>query len=205
MLNSLINLRIRIRVIRGRLFAKRKYNEWIRMSKPVPPPHVVKQNLIRKYKEKYRITTFIETGTYLGEMIYAQKNNFNQIYSIEIQPVLFKAAQKRFKKYAHITLLNGDSGEVLFKLIPKINERALFWLDGHYSGGITGKSNLNSPIINELKAIFMNNNDHVIIIDDAHCFTGEDDYPSIEELENYLKIYSYQIQITDNAIIAEKF
>ena len=69
----------------------------------------------------------------------------------------------------------------------KINERAIFWLDGHYSDGITAKGDLNTPILKELEAILSHNiKDHIILIDDARCFVGKDDYPTIEQLKNFV-------------------
>ena len=201
---NLLNFRIRLRILKSKLNARKHYKRWLKQGKPVPPPHVVKQELINNYRDKYKLSVFIETGTYLGEMVYAQRNNFDLIYSVEIQPSLYEAAQKRFKKYRHITLLNGDSGEVLFNLMPTVKERALLWLDGHYSGGITGKSDVHSPIMNELKAVFTNNKDHVLLIDDAHCFTGENGYPTLEELDAWLNKNSYRSQVINNVIVAEK-
>lgn len=50
------------------------------------------------------------------------------------------------------------------------------------------KSDLNTPIINELTHIFNHKIEgHVILIDDARCFNGADDYPTIKELQNFIK------------------
>lgn len=204
MRNSLMNIKIKLRIVRNQLVEKKQYKKWIETGKPVPPPHIVKQNFINKLKEKHKINILIETGTYLGDMVFAQKSNFETIYSIEIQPFLFEAAVKRFKKYKHITILLGDSGEVLHSLMPTISEPALIWLDGHYSGGITGKSDLNCPIYSELEAIFNNNVNHTILIDDANCFNGTNDYPTYDDLKKFIKKYDYKTIIIDNAIIAKK-
>jgi len=88
--------------------------------------------------------------------------------------------------------------------MPKINEPALIWLDGHYSGGITGKSDINCPIYSELGAIFSTPNDNVILIDDANCFDGTNDYPTYENLEKFFKKYNYKTAIYNNAIVCEK-
>lgn len=202
--NLLINLKIKLRILRNRFLEKRQYNKWLRNGKPVPPPHRVKQNIIKKLQDKYKTNTLIETGTYLGDMVFAQRKNFEKIYSIEIQPFLFKAAQKRFKKYKNIKILHGDSGRVLHEIMPNIPETALIWLDGHYSGGITGKSKLNCPIFDELDAIVKNNKNHLILIDDANCFNGTNDYPTYEALFVFFEKFNYKTHIKDNVIIAEK-
>jgi len=60
-------------------------------------------------------------------------------------------------------------------------------LDGHYSGGITAKGILETPVKAELSHIFSDRiPDHVALIDDARIFTGYGDYPSIEQLRGLL-------------------
>ena len=200
----IVPLEIKLRILRNKLVEKKQYNAWLKKGKPLPPPHLVKQNLLKSYKDKHKLNILIETGTYLGDMVYAQRNNFNSIYSIEIQSFLYEAAKRRFKNFKHINILKGDSGKVLNEIMPKINEPALIWLDGHYSGGITGKSDINCPIYSELGAIFSTPNDNVILIDDANCFDGTNDYPTYENLEKFLKKYNYKTAIYNNAIVCEK-
>jgi hypothetical protein len=201
-----ISVIIKLKIFKRFLFYKTDYKSWLQNGRPMPPPHLVKKELIKKYSIKYKTTIFIETGTYLGEMIYSQKNNFKSIYSIEIQPDLYKAAKRRFKNQKNVNILFGDSGEMLPEIVQNLCEKALFWLDGHYSGGITGKSNIECPIYKELSAIFGNKINHIIIIDDANCFNGEHDYPTIEELKHFiqLKARTYLFNIENNAIIMEK-
>jgi len=77
----------------------------------------------------------------------------------------------------------GDSGEVLGAVIAPLEEPCLFWLDGHYSGGITALGAESTPILRELEAIAAHPIPaHVILIDDARCFTGTDGYPTIDDL-----------------------
>ena len=50
-------------------------------------------------------------------------------------------------------------------------ERALFWLDAHYSGGDTAKGQSNTPVMSELEAIlaYSRRND-IILVDDLRYF-----------------------------------
>ncbi|MFH0846040.1 MAG: glycosyltransferase family 10 [Patescibacteria group bacterium] len=161
---------------------------WLTRGKPTPPPHVIKQKNIKKYARKYRIKTFIETGTYKGKMVEAMEKMFKKIYSIELDISLYRKAVDKFKQNTNILILNGDSGEILPSILKEINEPCLFWLDGHYSGDITAKGNLNTPIFKELTAIFNHPiKNHVILIDDARCFVGENDYPTISKLKEFIK------------------
>jgi len=72
-------------------------------------------------------------------------------------------------------------------VIAAIDEPTTFWLDAHYSGGITAKGEKDTPVMEELYAI-LNQFKHrcVILIDDARCFNGKDDYPTIEEVRGFI-------------------
>jgi len=111
--------------------------------------HLTKQKAIQFYAEKYGIKTFIETGTYIGRMVKAQLPFFNSIISIELSPQLYKYNKNKFKNYKKVKILLGDSGEILPGVIDGLNEPALFWLDGHFSAGLTAKGNLNTPVSDE--------------------------------------------------------
>lgn len=167
-----------------------KYNKqlksWKKKGCPLPTPHIVKQLVIKSYQKSHNIDTLIETGTYLGDMVYAQRKVFKRIYSIELSKQLHEKAVKRFSKYASIEILQGDSGVVLDSIIKDLNCKAIFWLDGHYSGGFTAKGSTECPIVEELNTIFKSQYEHVILIDDAREFNGENDYPTIEELESLI-------------------
>ena len=176
---------------------------WKHNGCPLPPPHIIKQNAIKEYQEKYGYTTLIETGTYLGNMVEAQKTRFKKIISIEPGVELYEKAKERFKKDQNITLMQGDSGKVLPLIIKDLNEPAIFWLDGHYSSGITAKGDKICPIFEELDSIFNNKPlNHVLLIDDARLFVDEDDYPTIEKLTKYVKNKNnnYQVEVKDDII-----
>jgi hypothetical protein len=56
---------------------------WKFRGKPVPAPPAVKQHLVDEISRSFPVTTFIETGTYLGEMVFAMRGCFERIVSIE--------------------------------------------------------------------------------------------------------------------------
>jgi len=178
--------------------------EWEKQGKPAPPPHIIKQKAILQAKKASGYNILIETGTYLGEMIESQKNTFRIIYSIELGHDLHIAAKAKFKKEAHINLLEGDSGKILKVLMPQIKEPAIFWLDGHYSGGITAKGDKDCPIFEELTAIL--NADklpHILMIDDARLFNGADGYPTVAELNSFIRTFTTAFkQEIENDIIS---
>ena len=164
---------------------KRDYKKWLLSGKPIPVPHTVKQMTVKEYANMFKTDIFVETGTYLGEMVFALKDVFQQIYSIELSTKLYEKVNKKFSKYKHISIYNGDSSLVLPKILNKVHKPCLFWFDAHYSAGITAKGEKETPILDELKHIFNHPIDgHIILIDDARCFIGQNDYPTIGELRN---------------------
>jgi hypothetical protein len=167
--------------------------------------HRVKQLAIRFYQTKNNINILVETGTYLGDMVWAQLNNFRKIYSVELDKELWENAVIRFKEYNNVSILQGDSGKVLNEVVAELNEAAIFWLDGHYSGGVTAKGDKECPIYEELDAIFHSKLNHLLLIDDARCFNGTGDYPSIEDLSNYILANrpQSQIEVKDDIIRIE--
>jgi hypothetical protein len=156
---------------------------WKARGKPIPPPYSVKRQIIKEYAKRFSCQTFIESGTYFGETVYAVRCNFKEIFSIELDTNLYEKAKNRFARFPHIKILHGDSRIILPKILPDISVRCLFWLDGHYSTGITAKGDTTCPIISELETIISRkSNNDVILVDDARLYVGKGDWPHIEEL-----------------------
>lgn len=177
---------------------------WIALGKPIPTPHAVKQATVRYHADKYSINTLVETGTYLGDMVFCMKDIFKKIVSIELGSDLYLNAKNRFWGISNVDIIQGDSGQVFPMILPKIEESCLFWLDGHYSAGITAKGDLHTPILQELQAIFSHTkkDNHVILIDDARCFNGQDDYPTVSELKELVsqQLPNHKWEIKDDII-----
>jgi hypothetical protein len=160
-------------------------HSWEKKGKPVPLPRLMKQRIIKQYAREFSIDTLIETGTYLGDMVHATKDTFSKIVTIELDKHLFERARKKFARFDHISVIEGSSVEALPRILMDVTRPCLFWLDAHYSGGITAKGALETPVIQELSCIFRHSvAEHVILIDDAREFVGRNDYPTIEELRN---------------------
>lgn len=117
-------------------------------------------------------------------MVEATRRSFDTIYSIELDQTLYRGAKEKFAPLHHISILQGDSTEALPTLLERISEPALFWLDAHYSGGITARGPKETPIIDEIQNIFNHPiKHHVILIDDARSFTGGT-YPTLAWLRD---------------------
>jgi hypothetical protein len=167
--------------------SRRLVSEWDRAGRPVPPPPAFKQGVVREYGERFGLQTLVETGTFMGDTVAAGRDQFRRIYSVELSADLARLAKERFRGDPHVTILQGDSAAVLPKILSEIHESCLFWLDGHYSGGITALGDSVTPILGELGTIFAHPvRDHVILIDDARDFRPEKNHPTLEELRAFI-------------------
>ncbi len=192
------------------LIARRQRKEllaWLDKGRPCPPPDLFKQSVVKEYAGRFTLGTLVETGTYLGAMVNAAKDTFRRIYSIELQEALYRRAARKFARYGHISILQGDSGEVLSTLLPSLHEPCLFWLDAHYSSGAafkTARGTLETPIVTELSHILSHPKaaGHVILIDDAREFTGSNDYPTIPDLEKMVRGIqpAFSLEVRDDIV-----
>lgn len=164
-----------------RVRARRELDAWLAGGSVGAPPHLVKQGVLRTYARRYGLRTLVETGTYLGGMVYAMRKDFGRIHTIEVDAALSKLARHRFAALPHVTVHQGDSAEVLPEILRGLDGPALFWLDGHFSGGVTSMGARETPIVEEVTALMAHGERrHVILIDDARCFGTMPDYPTLD-------------------------
>jgi len=156
-------------------------------KKTVPLSPLAKQQIVKEYAKDFSIRILVETGTCSGSMVEATRCVFDKIYSIELDKDLYNRAKKKFLKFDYITIIQGDSGKKIPLVIEKISDPCLFWLDAHYSKGITAKGDKETPIMEELRHIFCHSiKDNVILIDDARLFVGKNDYPPLIKLKKFI-------------------
>ena len=160
-----------------------KVGRWRKGGSVDPPPHAYKRALVRRLSRRLGYRVFVETGTFYGDMLADVSSAFSQIISIELDPNLCRLARCRFADQAHIQVVAGDSGVLLKEVLTLITEPCIFWLDAHFSGAKTAMGPTETPILAEVEAILSHRiRDHVILIDDARCFDGTHDYPSVSSL-----------------------
>ena len=114
--------------------------------------------------------TFVETGTYLGGTTFSVEPFFDCIHTIEIKKKFYKDVKKNYKGNKIIFHL-GDSSICLNKICEEISTNAIFFLDGHWSAGNTGRGRKDCPLYEELNIIadkFYNK--AIVIIDDVRLF-----------------------------------
>jgi hypothetical protein len=142
---------------------------------------------VREYARRFRPATFVETGTYRGDTVAALAPLVERVVSIELDPTLATLARARFVDDPSVTILEGDSAVLLPGVVGGLTAPALFWLDGHFSGGVTAGDGA-CPIMEEIRAVLSSDVDHVVLVDDARLFDGTHGYPSLGELREAVRV-----------------
>jgi hypothetical protein len=161
--------------------------KWHLAGRPLPAPHAVKEAILRDYAIRYKTSVLVETGTLWGDTIAETRTVFEELYTIELSRPLWERATMRFRGDPSIHTFLGDSAAVLPEVLGKLDRPALFWLDGHSSGGPTSRGDLNTPIIQEVELVLSHSvTGHTLLIDDARCFNGTEDYPRLDDFRKTL-------------------
>ena len=131
--------------------------EWWEGGCTPPPPTERKRQLLHELWCQHRMGTAVETGTFVGDTTAFLAERCPRVITIELDPDLAARARARFEDQPGVTVVEGDSGALLGGLLHDLDEPALFWLDGHFSGpheGIqTARGRTDTPLLEELKAL----------------------------------------------------
>lgn len=147
----------------------------------VSPPDAARRLHIDNAQRVLRYPTFVETGTYRGGTTAYAARLFEQVHSIELDPALARGARERFAGDSRITVHEGNSAAVLRALLPTLSTSCLFWLDAHYSGGVTARGDSDCPLVQELEAIAaLAVKPCALLIDDVQLFGTDPAYPTLE-------------------------
>jgi len=138
----------------------------------IDPPYVnkfsphcsFKHKLLREIARRFKFEVFVETGTNQGTTLEFLKDEFRELYSIELHEGLFSRALDKFKNQDKIHLVFGNSALVLGAILNKIHESALMWLDAHATGGPSADAG--DPLPQELAAIFEKAPQSLAVLDD---------------------------------------
>lgn len=172
-----------VRDARTRRRQRIEHRLWERAGRPLPPSHRAKQIALREIARSHGLDVLVETGTYLGDMVEALRRDFRLVYSIELGEDLHRQAVARFRGVGNVRLVHGDSARKLSEIVQVLDGPALFWLDGHYSAGITARGEEDTPVLKELDSILEAPDlGHAIVIDDARDFGTDPAYPTLDEI-----------------------
>lgn len=162
-----------------------------------------KREAIVRWGQSCGCEIIVETGTFMGWTAEYVSKYFSRCITIELDPNYYRKAVEKFETTKAVEVLLGNSSDVLPGLLNKLDRRTLFYLDGHYCGHNTAKSESNTPIIQEIRTILAHaDRNHVILIDDARMFLGCDGYPSIRELRKMVGKLAkdYELRVSNDII-----
>jgi hypothetical protein len=179
--------------LRAFLGQARSTYRWVRAGFTVPYPQYVKQAALLRHVVPGSV--FVETGTYKGATSrYFRRKGF-QVATIEVHQPLFDKYAPALRKLGVDSRL-GDSTTVLPEILNDYAPEPSFtvFLDGHYSGGITGKGDADVPVIAEFDVLRSFALDHpdkdlVVIVDDVRLFMpdGDPKYPMKSSLIDFAR------------------
>jgi hypothetical protein len=165
--------------------------------------------LALEMKRSAGLTAFVETGTFLGNSIEWASANFDQVWTIEINPNYLASARERHQSLSNVHYMLGDSTTELTKALKQLTGPALCWLDAHAGAGFFGPED-NCPLMAELEAVLSSPYEHCILIDDARAFVAPppppfDHYrwPPLETIFGAIAVRpDYHVVIISDALIA---
>ena len=106
----------------------------------------------------------------MGETIFEMEKYFKELHTIEIKEKLYNKTKSKYNgDKIHFYL--GDSSKMLKNVVSNLKEKTIFFLDGHWSVGITGRGEKDCPLLEELSIINQYfDKEAIIIIDDYREF-----------------------------------
>jgi hypothetical protein len=102
---------------------------------------------------------------------------FSSVVTIEASEQLHALAGAQFGHLKNIRFLRGSSPAVLRQIVPTLPTPAIYWLDAHWSGGMTAGEEYECPLLEEIRAIDSHGDDAFILIDDARLFLAPPPLP----------------------------
>lgn len=171
----------------------------------------VPRELMLFIKANDEIDTFIESGTYLGATAFWASQHFSKVITIEASKELRDTAAQKYSSQKNIEFRHGNSPDVLADIVQQLDTPAIFWLDAHWSGGITYGQQIECPLRLELEIIKTSKQENIVLIDDASFFLSPppaphriDAWPTISEIIKDLERINpnYYTVIWNDVIIA---
>lgn len=129
-------------------------------------------------------TLFVETGTFIGSGAYKIHSLFDNVWTVEADHQLHMAAKALFsaKEARNIVAMHGHSVHFLESFEQELANKAVFFVDAHYSTGITSKSYGTCPVVAEISTIVSRAPDALIVVDDVRTMDGRRGYPTLNEI-----------------------
>ncbi|MBS1912468.1 MAG: hypothetical protein JST22_10820 [Bacteroidetes bacterium] len=128
------------------------------------------EDLIVRLARARAIGHFVETGTYRGRTAAWAAEHFPSVWTIEFSRELYDEARERHRALENVRFCFGDSRTELERIVGMLDAPALFWLDAHWSGGVTYGAEDQCPLLEEIAIINRSAAESYILVDDARLF-----------------------------------
>jgi hypothetical protein len=162
-------------------------------------------DLAERLANELSIRRAVETGTFLGDSTRKLIRAFATVETIELSARLARRAQLRFLLRPSVTVRHGKSAA----LLRPAREPTLYWLDAHWSGGITAGEEYECPLLDELRATSPGTDRDCYLVDDAALFTQPpprphkpEQWPSLQEIKQLVRVLrpGYSTAVVDDVI-----
>lgn len=131
----------------------------------------IPEELAERIALKYKLKSFIETGTYKGGTARWASPIFEQVFTVEGSKELYELSKINLNALGNVRLIHSDSRKVLPDIIKSSPAPRMFWLDAHYTGGLDSYGEVEQcPLIEEILSISPEKENNWILIDDARLF-----------------------------------
>ena len=179
---------------------------WASKNYSIPSTPEVKRNVLKRHSLPG--AKWLETGTYLGETSYYLSKFSNSVTTIEPSEFLFKRAKEKYNYVKNIDFVFGTSEERFEEIIMSLQGDLNIFLDGHYSEGLTFKSNKDCPLLVELESLVRNlrnfNKIH-LFIDDVRLMNPSlpdfRDYPTLLQVLTILAPFTEQVVVEHDILV----
>lgn len=146
-------------------------------NRPFVPHSLTKLHNLKLCRDLSGARTAVEIGSFKGVTTRRLSYLFDKVISVEIDDKLHDIARERCKDRKNIELLLGDGMDLLDGISARI-DRGLIFLDGHFSGGVTGQGEVPEPVLQEVDVIRQHLDRYVaVIVDDFRLFGVEPGWP----------------------------
>jgi hypothetical protein len=156
------------------------------------------------------VVVAVESGTFMGDSADLLGQRFGRCITIERDPALASAAAKRFTDRPDVEVRHGSSRSELADILAGLDGPVFFWLDAHWSGGVTAGADDPCPLIAELDAIASSPNPerHIVAVDDMRIFgfgfeldPRMEHHPRLSEILNRLERLGLSTFVLDDVIV----
>jgi hypothetical protein len=137
----------------------------------------VPTELVLAIRRQFGADCFLETGTFQGARAVWAAGVFPGVVTIEASGQLHAQAIARFGHLKNVRFVQRSSAALLREIVPTLGRPVIYWLDAHWSGGVTAGQEYECPLLDEIRAIDVSGDDAFILIDDARLFLAPPPLP----------------------------